>query len=133
MLILFLQKRSTLPVISWISEAFLKIHGREVSLSESMHAELLKERIDGIAKLNVWACSLGPHNRASRGLFYLFERFHLNHRISYPESSYISSIEERLKELACSCVLLTISVDKIEHRLERRASGALAGKSLIRS
>ena len=123
-------ERSVVILGEHYSQQLQKIHGKEVSLSEQSHAELLEQRIDAISVLHSWALELGPHNRASRGLFYLFERFHLNHRISYPDSSYISSIEEKLKELACSCIILTISSDNIEQRLEHPSGGALAGKPL---
>lgn len=123
-------ERSVVILGEHYSQQLQRIKGKEVSLSESTHAELLKERIDGISVLNSWALELGPYNRASRGLFYLFERFHLNHRISFPDSSYIKDIERKLTELACNCVLLTVSIDKIEQRLDHRSRGALDSNSL---
>ena len=123
-------ERSVVILGEHYSQQLQVIHGKEVSLSVSSHAELLRERIGGVEVLNTWATSLGPHRRASRGLFYLFERFHLNHRISYPESPYIDEIEERLNNLGCSCMLLTVSSDKVEQRLSHRSKGVLSGISL---
>jgi hypothetical protein len=73
-------ERSVVILGEHYSQQLQVIHGKEVSLSVSSHAELLIERISGVEVLNKWATSLGPHRRTSRGLFYLFERFHLNHR-----------------------------------------------------
>lgn len=106
------------------------VHGKEVSLSISAHAELLDKRISAIEELNTWAVGLGPHRRTSRGLFFLFERFHLNHRFSYTDSVYIENIEKRLCQISCSCAVLVMSPEKIEQRLRYRSNGLLSGIKL---
>ena len=126
-------ERSVVVLGEHYSQQLQLIHGKETSLSVSSHGELLGERIRGIEVLNSWATELGPHRRTSRGLFYLFERFHLNHRHSYPESSYIENIEERLCQLCCKCVVLTVSSEKIEQRLSHRSNGSLAGRGLTKA
>ncbi len=123
-------ERSVVILGEHYSQQLQVIHGKEVSLSVSAHTKLLKERIEGIETLNSWAKELGPHRKSSRGLFYLFERFHLNHRMSYPTSGSIGEIEERLIKLNCKCVILTVSVNFIESRLAHRSNGLLFGTDL---
>ena len=126
-------ERSVVILGEHYSQQLQVIHGKEVSLSVSSHAELLRERISGVEVLNTWATSLGPQRLASRGLFYLFERFHLNHRYAYPDSPYIDEIEDRLNNLDCSCMLLTVSSDTVEQRLSHRSKGILSGTSLSKA
>lgn len=126
-------ERSVVILGEHYSQQLQMIHDKQVSLSTPDHAKLLDERISGIETLNSWATSLGPHRRTSRGLFYLFERFHLNHRFAYPDSTYINNIEERLNNLGCRCVLLTVSPDKIEQRLAHRNNNTLAAGELTKA
>lgn len=71
-------ERSVVVLGEHYSQQLQMIHGVETSLNVSSHAELLGQRISSIEVLHSWAVELGPHRRTSRGLFYLFERFHLN-------------------------------------------------------
>lgn len=93
-----------------------------MSLTREEHTELLKERVEMLKKLNDWAIQLGPASRGSRGLFYVLERFHLNHRAAFPDSDLdeINKIEEQLESLNARCILLTISPEVVEERIKSR-------------
>ena len=74
--------------------------------------------------LNNYANSMGIHSRRSRGLFYLFERFHLNYAFSFSEEidEMYKEIELRLKNLNVCTILCVISDSEIEKRLKHRAT-----------
>lgn len=110
-------ERSVVILGEHYSQQLQQIHGKEVSLSAPEHAALLADRLLCIENLNAWANKLGPYRRSSRGLFYLFERFHLNHRFAYGETADIAGIEARLCNLGCQCILLTVSPDRVPERL----------------
>lgn len=57
--------------------------------------------------------SLG-RTKTSNGVFYIFERFHLNHRAAFGMSTGLDTLEQRLSNLNALCVLLTMSPDVIE-------------------
>ncbi|MEF3353851.1 hypothetical protein PV403_11730 [Paenibacillus sp. GYB006] len=104
------------------SQILNNVHGKLVQLSREQHIELLRNRVDMIKQLNDWATFLGPGRRKSRGLFFIFERFHLNHRVAFPDSNdiEIQELERQLYELGAKCILLTISNDKVEERIKSR-------------
>lgn len=113
------------------SQVLQNVHGRLVRLSREQHLELLNDRVDMLKKLNDWANHLGPWSRKSRGLFFVFERFHLNHRAAFPDhdDTAIAKIEQRLKELGAKCILLTISPAVVEERIRSRNPESWEGKS----
>lgn len=77
--------------------------------------ELLEQHVDYIERLYRWIDSLG-HTKTSNGVFYLLERFHLNHRHAFGNSSDLRILEQRLAQLHARCVLLTLSADVVESR-----------------
>ncbi|AOK89205.1 hypothetical protein [Paenibacillus polymyxa] len=97
-------------------------HGKFLSLSQEEHLTLLKERTEMLTKLNEWAVQLGPASRRARGLFYVLERFHLNHRVAFSNSDHIEvmTIEEKLVSLGAECILLTNSPEMAEERIISR-------------
>ena len=104
------------------SQILNNVHGKSVRLSREQHIELLKNRVDMIKQLNDWSTFLGPGKRQSRGLFFIFERFHLNHRVAFSDSHdiEITELERQLYELGAKCILLTISNDNVEERIKSR-------------
>ena len=46
---------------------------------------------------------------------------------------YIDEIEERLNNLGCSCLLLTVSPYTVEQRLSHRSKSILSGTSLSKA
>jgi hypothetical protein len=113
------------------SQILQNVRGRLVRLSRERHLELLGDRVDMLKKLNDWANYLGPWRRKSRGLFFILERFHLNHRVAFPDhdDAAIAGIEQRLFELGARCVLLTISPAVVEERIKSRNPEMWEGKS----
>jgi len=71
----------------------------------------MQDRVGMLTKLNEWAKYLGASSRRSRGIFFILERFHLNHRVAYPDKyvDEIEAIEQELLNLGAKCALLTIS------------------------
>ena len=85
---------------------------------------VLSDRISMLEQLNNYANSMGEHSRRSRGLFFVFERFHLNYAFSFNDvDSYeYLELEKRLYNLNARVVLCTISAEKTEQRLRHRAN-----------
>ncbi|MCP4405159.1 MAG: hypothetical protein GY801_48635 [bacterium] len=116
-------ERSVLVLGEHYSQVLNTVHGELQRLTREEHLQLLRERLDMLEHLNDWACWLGDGKRRSRGLFFVFERFHLNHRCAFPDASTveIGLIERRLYELGATTVLLTISPDIVEERIQSRS------------
>ncbi|MDO3408978.1 hypothetical protein QWJ34_04285 [Saccharibacillus sp. CPCC 101409] len=113
------------------SQILNNVHGKLFRLSQEQHIDLLRSRVDMIKQLNDWANFLGPGRRKSRGLFFVLERFHLNHRVAFSESNAIeiTELEKQLYELGAKCMMLTISNDKVEERIKSRNSEDWLNKS----
>ena len=126
-------ERSVVILGEHYSQQLQRIGNELVSLTCEEHANLLRERVECIEQLNEWAIKLGPHRRRSRGLFYAFERFHLNHRYAYGESDRIADLEGRLAALGGVCFLLTVSPSRIRHRLVFRDGDHIEGEDLKRA
>lgn len=75
-----------------------------------------------LENLNYWATQLGPASRRSRGLFFVLERFHLNHRAAFSDTNNneIINLEKQLAALGAKCILLTISPEVAEERIKSR-------------
>ncbi|XID95003.1 hypothetical protein ACF3MZ_11025 [Paenibacillaceae bacterium WGS1546] len=113
-------ERSVVILGEHYSQVLNKKHGEYTRLTREEHIKVLNERVQLIRQLNEWAISLGPASRKARGLFYIFERFHLNHRVAFPYSVELAEIEEQLVSLGARCVLLTISPGVVEERIKSR-------------
>ncbi|GGG68935.1 hypothetical protein [Paenibacillus radicis (ex Gao et al. 2016)] len=116
-------ERSLIVLSEHYSQVLNNVHGEFIRLNRNEHLQLLKERVSMLRQLNEWATYLGPDaSRGSRGLFFILERFHLNHRAAFPtESLYeIESLENDLLDLGAKCVLLTVSSEKVEQRMQSR-------------
>jgi hypothetical protein len=102
-----------------ISEHYSQIlhsdHGVIRSLKLDEHIKLLKRHVDYLEQLHNWIDSLG-HTKPSNGVFYILERFHLNHRAAFADLIEIETLEQRLSKLNALCVLLTLSPDVVESR-----------------
>ncbi|HEY4391501.1 MAG TPA: hypothetical protein VGN02_09165, partial [Paenibacillus sp.] len=112
-------ERSVVILGEHYSQILNNNHGEYVSLSREEHIKLLSERVTMLKNLNEWAIQLGPASRRARGLFFVLERFHLNHRAAFPDSNNIeiTNIEEQLVSLGAKCILLTISPEIVEERI----------------
>ena len=117
-------ERNTIFLSENYSQNLNLINGHYAALSCSENLHVLQDRLTMLESLNNYANSMGIHSRRARGLFYMFERFHLNNALCFdcmemPE--YIDT-ERRLLELSALNVLCYVSDSKIEERLRHRAS-----------
>ncbi|WP_194542613.1 hypothetical protein [Paenibacillus sp. JZ16] len=92
-------------------------------MEKEEHILLLNRQVDYIEEQYNWIDSLG-HTKPSNGIFYLLERFHINHRAAFLNSAEIESMGERLSRLNAHCVLLTLSNDTVESRFIESRSEA---------
>jgi len=120
-------ERSVVILGEHYSQVLHKVHGEYKPLPQNEHRQLLSHRIETLERLQGWGKSLGPASIRARGVFFLLERVHLNHRLGYEDDddSWSQELEQRLNGLNAFCFLLTISepfvADRVEHR--RRSSG----------
>ena len=77
-----------------------------------------------LEQLNNYANSMGEHSRRSRGLFFIFERFHLNYAYCFNDinSDEYAKLEQRLFKLNAQVVLCTISPRNARQQLIHRAA-----------
>lgn len=122
-------ERSVVILGEHYSQILNKKHGKYVILTREEHIRLLHERVQMIKQLNEWAIQLGPASRRARGLFFVLERFHLNHRAAFQNSEAIIDIETQLVSLGAKCVLLTISPKVVEERIKSRNSEEWVNKT----
>lgn len=115
-------ERSIVVLSEHYSQVLNNVKGKLMRHERNEHLRLLDERIAMLEKLNDWATYLGDWSRSSRGIFFIFERFHLNHRLAFLEDdvSQIERIEKRLFCLGARTILLTISTKAVEERLHHR-------------
>lgn len=116
-------ERNVIYLAEHYSQTLNLINGELKSLSQEENLRVLSDRISMLEQLNSYANSMGEHSRRSRGLFFVFERFHLNYAFSFNDiDSYeYLELEKRLSYLNTKVVLCTISSDKIEQRLRHRS------------
>lgn len=126
-------ERSIIVLSEHYSQVLHNVKGDFQRLNRNEHLKLLKERVTMLRQLNEWAAYLGSDaSRASRGVFFILERFHLNHRVAFPTdfSHEIESLENELFNLGAKCVLLTVSSDNVEQRMQSRTPHEWENKSL---
>jgi len=106
------------------------VNGRLVKLSKEEHLNVLKDRVAMLKQLNRYAIEMGPASRKSRGLFFILERFHLNHRANFEveNDTKLKQIEDDLIELNANCVLLKVQTN-LEERVQSRSVEEWLGKS----
>lgn len=108
-------EKTLIAVSEHYSQVLHSDHGVLRSLNQEEHMELLNRQVEHLEQLYHWINSLG-HTKTSNGVFYILERFHLNHRCAFGDSPGIRNLEQRLTELNAHCVLLTLSPEVIESR-----------------
>lgn len=125
-------ERSIIVLSEHYSQVLNNVHGELQRLNHDEHLQVLKERVNMLRQLNEWATYLGPDaSRGSRGLFFILERFHLNHRAAFPSDSSveIESLEYEMLLLGAKCVLLTVSSENVEQRMQSRTPYEWTNKS----
>jgi thymidylate kinase len=111
-------ERSLVALGEHYSQALQKVNESYVLTQRDEHLKLLESRISIIENLFKYANSLGPASIRSRGLFFIFERFHLNHLMSYEsyDKDEFVKLENRLLKLNSKCILLEAPVNELEER-----------------
>ena len=108
-------ERTMIAVSEHYSQVLHGDHGVLRSLKQEEHIELLNRHVEYLESLHNWIDSLG-HTKTSNGVFYVLERFHLNHRHAFENGIGIRKLERRLAKLNARCVLLTLSPEVVESR-----------------
>ncbi len=91
-------EKTLIAVSEHYSQVLHSDHGVLRSLKQEEHMELLNRHVDYIEQLYTWIDSLG-HMKMSHGVFYVLERFHLNHRHAFGDSPGIQTLEQRMAKL----------------------------------
>jgi thymidylate kinase len=117
-------ERNIIYLAEHYSQTLNWVNGKFENLSQEQNLKVLSDRISMLEQLNNYANSMGEHSRRSRGLFFVFERFHLNYALSHNDitSDDYVEIEQRLIRLNVQVVLCTISPENAEQRLMHRAT-----------
>ncbi len=115
-------ERSVIILGEHYSQVLQSVNGEPFKYNCREHIEILNGRVEMLEGLNNHSESLGPYSRRARGVFFIYERFHLNHRHAFPENDQadIENIEARLSNLNAVCYLLSISNSKVGERLITR-------------
>jgi len=108
-------EKTIIAISEHYSQVLHSYHGVLRSMDKDEHVQLLNRHVDYLEQQFDWIDSLG-HSKPSNGVFYLFERFHVNHRAAFINSAEIEVLEKRLSRLNAHCVLLTLSQDAVEPR-----------------
>lgn len=116
-------EKSIIAISEHYSQVLHSYQGVLRSMDKDEHIQLLNRHVDYLELQYSWIDSLG-HTKPSNGIFYLLERFHLNHRAAFSNSSNIEVLEKRLFRLNAQCVLLTLSEDAVEPRFIESRSNA---------
>ncbi|MFC3798538.1 hypothetical protein [Cohnella sp. GCM10012308] len=108
-------EQSVVALSEHYSQVLHSYQGVLRSMGKDEHLQLLKRHVDYLEQQDEWIGSLG-HLKRSNDIFYLLERFHLNHRGAFTGSEEIGVLEKRLSKMNARCILLTISPDAVEPR-----------------
>ena len=74
-------ERSIVVLTEEYSQICNMIGGELVFLEREEHLRLLQKRVEMLEQLNAWINKLGSDEHERRGVFFVLERFHLNHRV----------------------------------------------------
>jgi thymidylate kinase len=115
-------ERNVIYLSEHYSQTLNFVNGKLQLLTKEENLKVLGDRISMLETLNNYANSMGEHSRRSRGLFYVFERFHLNYACHFNDtvSEEYSELERRLIKLNAHTFLFTISPDNVPPRLKHR-------------
>lgn len=124
-------ERSVIVLSEHYSQVLHNLRGQFITSSHEEHLQLLNERVAMLRQLDEWSTKLGRASRGSRGVFFILERFHLNHRVAYSDktTNEIEAIEKELLHFGAKCALLTISPEIAELRIQSRTPDEWSDKS----
>jgi hypothetical protein len=116
-------EKTIIAISEHYSQVLHSYQGLLRSMDKDEHIQLLNRHVDYLEQQYNWIDSLG-HTKPSNGVFYLLERFHVNHRAAFINSAEIEMLEKRLSRLNARCILLTLSQNAVEPRFIESRSGA---------
>jgi hypothetical protein len=108
-------EKTIVAVSEHYSQVLHSYQGVLRSMDKEEHISLLSRHVDYLEQQYDWINSLG-HSKPSKGIFFLLERFHINHRAAFKASPEIELLEKRLSRMNAHCVLLTLTKDAVEPR-----------------
>ena len=108
-------ERTMVAISEHYTQVLHSYRGELRSMSKDEHIQLLNGHVQYLEQQSDWIDSLG-HSKRTNGIFFIFERFHLNHRAAFENDSEIERMEERLLRLNPRCVLLTLTPHAVESR-----------------
>jgi hypothetical protein len=108
-------ERTMVAISEHYSQVLHSYRGELRSMSKAEHIHLLNGHVHYLEHQYGWIDSLG-HSKRTNGLFFMLERFHLNHRAAFENDSEMERMEERLLRLNAKCVLVTLSPNAVESR-----------------
>ncbi|MFC5449009.1 hypothetical protein [Paenibacillus aestuarii] len=86
-------QRTVIAISEHYSQVLHSHHGVLKSMSRDEHIDLLKRHIDYLEQQNDWINSLGQ-TKSTKGIFFILERFHLNHRGAFDDFLGIEKLEQ---------------------------------------
>jgi len=101
-------EKTIIAISEHYSQVLHSYQGVLRTMDKDEHIQLLSHHVDYLEQQYNWINSFG-NTKPSNGIFYLLERFHINHRAAFPNSEEIGVLEKRLSRLNSHCVLLTLS------------------------
>lgn len=124
-------ERSIIVLAEHYSQVLNSVNGKFVMMNREEHCKLLSKRIEMLEQLNEYARSLGSFSRRSRGLFVIFERFYLNHIVSFhdAQSDEMLALADRINDLGLKEILLVASNESHEKRKSPLKPSDLPGLS----
>ncbi|MCE5195677.1 MAG: hypothetical protein LLG09_00885 [Negativicutes bacterium] len=119
-------ERNVIYLAEHYSQNLNWVNGVLQGMSRAENLQVLRERVALLEQLNRYANSMGIHSRRSRGLFFVFERFHLNFAVCFRDggSEEYVDLQQRLTQLHALTVLCTISPQNVLARLEQREASS---------
>jgi len=108
-------EKTIIAISEHYSQVLHSCQGILRSMAKDEHIQFLYRHVEYIEQQYNWIDSLG-HTKSSNGVFYILERFNVNHRAAFINSEEIEMLEKRLSRLNAHCVLLTLSQDAVESR-----------------
>ncbi|WP_414048653.1 hypothetical protein [Macrococcus animalis] len=109
----------------FITEHFTQIRytnhtGCTFEISKQKHISLLMQHVDYLNNLSTWINDEIKHGKPSSDLFYMIERFHLNHIVHFGNNNEIIQIQNKIQNINPICILLTVSEKVMCERIKLR-------------
>jgi len=109
----------------YITEHFTQIlnvnkHDEIIEITKDNHISLLESHLNYLSQLSNWINNEINHGKSSSDLYYMIERYHLNHIVHFGNHHEIIQIQNKLMELNPLCVLLTVSKSEMSKRIQLR-------------